>query len=87
MPHQANQRIIDAVGKRLQLPAEKVVVTVERHANTSAASIPLALDEARRRRAASGQAISSSLDAMGGGLRLGCGAGPLVTQPADATPY
>ena len=43
MPHQANRRIIDAVGKRLQLPADKVIVTVERHANTSAASIPLAL--------------------------------------------
>ena len=41
----ANRRIIDAVGKRLRLPADKVIVTVERHANTSAASIPLALNE------------------------------------------
>ena len=45
VPHQANRRIIDAVGKRIQLPADKVIVTVERHANTSAASIPLALEE------------------------------------------
>ena len=43
VPHQANRRIIDAVGKRLQVPADKVIVTVEQHANTSAASIPLAL--------------------------------------------
>ena len=43
VPHQANRRIIDVVGKRLQLPPERVIVTVDRHANTSAASIPLAL--------------------------------------------
>ena len=47
VPH-ANRRIIDAVGKRLRLPADKVIVTVERHANTSAASIPLALNEGAR---------------------------------------
>src|SRR6195952_4705963 len=46
VPHQANQRIIDAMGRKLSLPAERVVVTVDRHANTSAASIPLALAEA-----------------------------------------
>jgi 3-oxoacyl-[acyl-carrier-protein] synthase III len=46
VPHQANIRIIDAVGRRLALPADKVVVTVDRHANTSAASIPLALEHA-----------------------------------------
>ncbi len=44
VPHQANVRIIDAVAKRLEIPAERVAVTVDRHANTSAASIPLALD-------------------------------------------
>ena len=44
VPHQANRRIIDAVGKRLQVPTEKVIVSVEEHANTSAASIPLALN-------------------------------------------
>ena len=46
IPHQANVRIIDATAKKLGVPPEKVVVTVDRHANTSAASIPLALDEA-----------------------------------------
>jgi 3-oxoacyl-[acyl-carrier-protein] synthase III len=48
IPHQANIRIIDATAKKLGVPMEKVVTTVERHANTSAASIPLALDEAVR---------------------------------------
>ncbi len=48
VPHQANVRIIQAIGKRLRIPAEKVVVTVEEHGNTSAASVPLAFDEAVR---------------------------------------
>ncbi|CAB1369380.1 beta-ketoacyl-ACP synthase III [Denitratisoma oestradiolicum] len=48
IPHQANVRIIQATGKKLGLPAEKCIVTVDRHGNTSAASIPLALDEAVR---------------------------------------
>ena len=48
IPHQANVRILDATAKRLGLPAEKVVVTVDRHGNTSAASVPLALDLALR---------------------------------------
>lgn len=48
VPHQANIRIINAVGKRARIPAEKVIVTVERHGNTSAASVPLALDESIR---------------------------------------
>jgi 3-oxoacyl-[acyl-carrier-protein] synthase III len=48
IPHQANVRIIDATAKRLGIPPERVVTTVDRHANTSAASIPLALDEAVR---------------------------------------
>jgi 3-oxoacyl-[acyl-carrier-protein] synthase-3 len=46
IPHQANRRIIETVGQQLHIPAEKVVLTVGHHANTSAASIPLALDEA-----------------------------------------
>jgi 3-oxoacyl-[acyl-carrier-protein] synthase-3 len=46
VPHQANLRIIDAVGRRLGIDPSRVVVTVDRHANTSAASIPLALDAA-----------------------------------------
>ncbi|MGH8721257.1 MAG: beta-ketoacyl-ACP synthase III, partial [Burkholderiales bacterium] len=45
IPHQANVRILDATARRLGLPAEKLVVTVDHHGNTSAASIPLALDE------------------------------------------
>jgi 3-oxoacyl-[acyl-carrier-protein] synthase-3 len=48
IPHQANLRIIEASSKKLQIDAARVVVTVDRHANTSAASIPLALDEAVR---------------------------------------
>ena len=46
VPHQANTRIIDAVGRKLALPAGRTILTIDRHANTSAASIPLALDEA-----------------------------------------
>ena len=46
VPHQANLRIIKAAAKKLSLPLEQVVVTVDDHANTSAASIPLALNEA-----------------------------------------
>ena len=48
VPHQANIRIIQSAAKKLDLPMDKVMTTVERHANTSAASIPLALDEAVR---------------------------------------
>jgi len=70
VPHQANLRIIDGVGKKLGLPAERVVVTVDRHANTSAASIPLALDEAvRDGRIKPGALVL--LEALGGGLTWG----------------
>jgi 3-oxoacyl-[acyl-carrier-protein] synthase-3 len=48
IPHQANQRIIDAVGARLDIPAERCYVNIDRYGNTSAASIPIALDEAVR---------------------------------------
>ncbi|MGE4334803.1 MAG: beta-ketoacyl-ACP synthase III [Pigmentiphaga sp.] len=48
VPHQANVRIIQALGRRLGVPAERVIVTVDQHANTSAASVPLAFDAARR---------------------------------------
>ena len=48
IPHQANLRIIDAACERLHIPQEKVIVTIDEHANTSAASIPLALEEARQ---------------------------------------
>lgn len=67
VPHQANIRIIEATAKKLDLPMEKVIVTVERHGNTSAASIPLAFDEAMRDgRIKSGQTVL--FEAMGGGL-------------------
>ncbi|MYF97287.1 MAG: 3-oxoacyl-ACP synthase, partial [Holophagales bacterium] len=48
IPHQANRRIIDAVGRRIDVPADRVYVNVERYGNTSAASIPIALDELNR---------------------------------------
>ncbi len=70
VPHQANARIIDATAKKLGLPAERVVMTVDRHANTSAASVPLALDEAvRDGRIRRGQLVV--LEAMGGGFTWG----------------
>ncbi|WP_418160600.1 beta-ketoacyl-ACP synthase III [Benzoatithermus flavus] len=70
VPHQANKRIIDAVGKRLQLPADKVIVTVDRHANTSAASIPLALNEGvEDGRIREGDLVVAN--AMGGGFAWG----------------
>jgi len=70
VPHQANRRIIDAMGRKLELPAEKVVVTIDRHANTSAASIPLALAEAANDgRIKEGQLVL--MEAMGGGLTWG----------------
>jgi len=70
VPHQANRRIIDAMGKRLGLPPERVVVTVDRHANTSAASVPLALAEAcGDGRVKPGQLVL--LEALGGGLTWG----------------
>ena len=70
VPHQANQRIIDASAKKLGIPEEKVVSTVERHGNTSAASIPLALDEAvRDGRIKQGDLVM--LEAMGGGFTWG----------------
>ena len=70
VPHQANRRIIEAMGKKLGLAPERVVMTVDRHANTSAASIPLALAEAysdgRIRR---GDLVL--MEALGGGLTWG----------------
>jgi 3-oxoacyl-[acyl-carrier-protein] synthase-3 len=70
VPHQANIRIIQASAKKLGLSMERVVVTVDRHANTSAASIPLALDEAARDgRIRAGQHVL--LEAVGGGFTWG----------------
>lgn len=70
VPHQANARILDATAKKLGLPAARVVVTVDQHANTSAASVPLALDVAvRDGRVKQGQIVV--LEAMGGGFTWG----------------
>ena len=70
VPHQANTRIIDAVGRKLGLTREKTVLTIERHANTSAASIPLALDEAvTDGRIQPGHLVL--MEALGGGLTWG----------------
>ncbi len=70
VPHQANLRILNAVATRLKIPAEKVILTVQSHANTSAASIPLALDHANE----SGKIKKDDivvLEALGGGLTWG----------------
>lgn len=70
IPHQANRRIIEAIGKRLGLPEEKVFVNLGRYGNTSSASIPIALDEANRSGALHpGDLVV--LDAFGGGLTWG----------------
>jgi 3-oxoacyl-[acyl-carrier-protein] synthase-3 len=70
VPHQANRRIIDAMAEKLHLPPERVVVTIERHANTSAASIPLAMAEAAGDgRIQKGQLVL--LEGMGGGFTWG----------------
>ncbi|MSO85132.1 MAG: ketoacyl-ACP synthase III [Rhodospirillales bacterium] len=70
VPHQANKRILDGTARKLGLPLSKVVITVDRHANTSAASIPLALDEAvRDGRIRAGHLLL--FEAMGGGFTWG----------------
>ena len=70
VPHQANIRIIQATGKKLGLPAERVVITVDQHGNTSAASIPLAFDTAvRDGRIMRGQTLL--MEAFGGGFTWG----------------
>ena len=70
IPHQANLRIIEATAKRLAMPMERVVVTVDRHGNTSSGSVPLALDEAvRSGRVERGQLVL--LEAFGGGFTWG----------------
>ncbi|WP_324826922.1 beta-ketoacyl-ACP synthase III [Qipengyuania zhejiangensis] len=70
VPHQANARILDATARKLGLPPEKVVVTVDQHANTSAASVPLALDTAvRDGRIKAGDLVM--FEAMGGGFTWG----------------
>ena len=70
IPHQANVRILSATAKKLHVPAEKCIVTVDRHGNTSAASIPLALDESMRKGMVKpGQTVL--LEGVGGGFTWG----------------
>ncbi|MCP5109187.1 MAG: 3-oxoacyl-ACP synthase, partial [bacterium] len=72
VPHQANKRIIDAVGKKLGLPAEKVFMNIDKYGNTSAASIPIAIHEAKN----SGRIRSGDLMLLlvvGAGLTWGAG--------------
>jgi 3-oxoacyl-[acyl-carrier-protein] synthase-3 len=70
VPHQANLRILNSVATRLKIPLEKVIITVENHANTSAASIPLALDFANKNhKIKKGDLVV--LEALGGGLTWG----------------
>ena len=70
VPHQANRRIIEGAGEKLHIPPEKVVITVDRHANTSAASVPLALTEAiQDGRIKRGDLVM--IEAMGGGFTWG----------------
>lgn len=70
IPHQANRRIIDASAKKLKIASEKVVITVDQHGNTSAASIPLAINAARKDgRLKQGDLVL--LEAMGGGFTWG----------------
>ena len=77
MPHQANKRIIDGVARKLGISPEQVVLTLDRHGNTSAASIPLALNDAvADRRIKRGDLVM--LEAMGGGLHLGGHPDPVV---------
>jgi 3-oxoacyl-[acyl-carrier-protein] synthase-3 len=70
VPHQANKRIIDGTAKKLGLSSKQVVTTIENHANTSAASLPLALDAAiRDGRIQPGHLVL--MEAMGGGMTWG----------------
>jgi len=70
VPHQANKRIIESTAKKLKMPMEKVILTVEDHANTSAASIPLALDHGVREGLIK-RGDLLLMEAMGGGLTWG----------------
>ena len=70
VPHQANKRILDATARKLKIAPERVVVTVDSHANTSAASVPLAFDTARKDgRIKAGDLVM--MEAMGGGFTWG----------------
>jgi 3-oxoacyl-[acyl-carrier-protein] synthase-3 len=70
VPHQANKRILDGIAKKLGIPAEKVIITLAKHGNTSAASVPLALNQAfEDHRLREGSLVL--MEAMGGGFTWG----------------
>jgi 3-oxoacyl-[acyl-carrier-protein] synthase-3 len=72
VPHQANRRIIESMAKRMKLPLDKVICCIDKHANTSAASVPLALSEGVK----DGRIVNGDLvlyEAIGGGLAWGAG--------------
>ena len=71
IPHQANKRIMDLTAKKLQIPAKKILMTIENHANTSSASIPLTLDFALSKKLIKRNQLIL-LEAIGGGLTWGC---------------
>ena len=71
IPHQANKRIMDLTAKKLKIPNEKILQTIDKHANTSTASIPLTMDyHISRKIIKRGDLIV--LEAIGGGLTWGC---------------
>ena len=72
VPHQANRRIIESMAKKIDMPMDKVICCIDRHANTSAASVPLALSEG----VSDGRIVDGNLvlfEAIGGGLAWGAG--------------
>ena len=71
IPHQANKRIMDLTAKKLQIPSKKILMTIENHANTSSASIPLTLDFALSKKMIKRNQLIF-LEAIGGGLTWGC---------------
>ena len=84
IPHQANIRIMQSTARKLKLSMDKVIVTVDRHGNTSAASIPLALDDAVR----SGKVKKGeTLHARGRGRRLHLGRGPAGPLSGHRFPF
>jgi len=70
IPHQANKRILDGIAKKLDVPPERIIITLDKHGNTSAASIPLALNHAfEQHKLTEGKLVL--LEAMGGGFTWG----------------
>ena len=70
VPHQANQRILDGIAKKLGVEPDKIVITLDKHGNTSAASIPLALNQAFEEHRVK-EGILVLMEAMGGGFTWG----------------